>query len=174
LKPGIDDKECPHCGNLVLNDEKQCTCGFTFPDDGSSVRGPKAARDLADHARKTSTKKWWQPKKAKEPEDEIEKEIEQALKEVPAEPPKRAPEPPRSPRARQRNEPVKTASAAVKKSRLMTCPSCGKRISRRAPECPKCGTCPWEDCKICGVAIPAESSPCPECGDPDPFNPWES
>jgi RNA polymerase subunit RPABC4/transcription elongation factor Spt4 len=56
-------------------------------------------------------------------------------------------------------------------SKLIACPSCPAKISRRAERCPKCGKSPFSKCGICAAEIRANSAACPECGDPDPFNP---
>jgi ribosomal protein L40E len=63
-------------------------------------------------------------------------------------------------------------SALEKNSRtlLKDCPSCGRRISERAPRCPGCNTPTTVPCKICGKKISCWNQTCPECGDPEPFN----
>jgi hypothetical protein len=55
-------------------------------------------------------------------------------------------------------------------SKLMPCPSCSAKISKRAERCPKCKKSPFMNCQICTAKISAVSASCPECGDPDPFH----
>ena len=60
--------------------------------------------------------------------------------------------------------------AGPNKALIMDCPSCGARISKRAHQCPKCGSTPYDHCQICAARILANTTPCPECGDPSPFD----
>jgi ribosomal protein L40E len=163
----VDAKECLHCGNLVPVGADTCSCGFASPDEDCTQRGPSAARTVADRARAALTKKWRPPKQG---------EVEAEAKDPPAPPsppePARQPEPPKPAPVQKARPEMKAAASETNESRLMGCPTCGARISKRALECPKCGQSPWADCKVCGARISTQSESCSECGDPDPFNPW--
>jgi predicted RNA-binding Zn-ribbon protein involved in translation (DUF1610 family) len=166
----VDAKECLHCGNLVSARADTCSCGFPFPDEDSTERGPDAARTVADRAREALTTPGRPPKKG---------QVEPKAKDPPAppSPPKPArqpspPEPPKPARVQKARPEMKAAASETTQARLMECPACNARISKRALECPKCGEPPWADCKVCGSRISAQSEACSECGDPDPFNPW--
>jgi RNA polymerase subunit RPABC4/transcription elongation factor Spt4 len=143
-------KGCPHCGNIVSEEAPSCGCGFAFSGEGFEVQGASSARSLSDQALRKARK-----------------------------PPTKRPERPKKPQAGKRakeTEMVKTPSTGstatrLDPSRLVDCPFCSARISKRAHECPKCGREPFLDCQICGANIIAGSAVCPECGDPDPFNP---
>ncbi|MEE9278990.1 MAG: hypothetical protein V3V67_02330 [Myxococcota bacterium] len=139
-------KECPHCGDVVPEHEPLCTCGFDFTKAGG-LRGAKAARDVSNqilHKRKKKT--LFRKKPA--PKTVRAKVVE----------PEPEPEP----------EPDYGSSGGT---RLMPCPSCFAQISKRASQCPKCGTAPFADCQICFAKIRVNTPACPACGDPDPFNP---
>jgi hypothetical protein len=146
----MGNKGCPHCGNVLPNESRRCTCGFTFDGDGPEVRGAQASRDRSDDTLGRSRKP---------PASRVER---------PGKPPSakkdRRPEPPGPSASRPRGD-------AADPSRLMDCPFCSARISKRAQQCPKCGKEPFLDCGICGASIVASAAACPECGDPDPFNP---
>jgi hypothetical protein len=145
----MGNKGCPHCGNVLPGDSRSCGCGFEFTDEGPEVPGAGVARERSDDTLGKGRKP-----RARQPEREAK---------PPPERPKQA-GPPKS-------GPSKAPSAAPDPSRLMDCPFCSARISRRATQCPKCEKEPFLDCQICGERIVAGSSVCPECGDPDPFNP---
>lgn len=133
-------KECPHCGNVVSEREQRCGCGYEFPTSGSSLLGSKAARDIAARLRTSLPDKNRKKKGRKQPAE-------------------RAPEPAAA-----------AAPGDSMSSKLIACPSCPAKISRRAERCPKCGKSPFAKCQICAHEIRANSAACPECGDPDPFS----
>jgi RNA polymerase subunit RPABC4/transcription elongation factor Spt4 len=145
----MDGKGCPHCGNVVSDDTPRCACGFTFAGDGFEVPGASAARGSSDETLR---------KLKKPPATRVER--------------------PGKAQAGKKTKGTKTVetksigSAAVQAdpSRLMDCPFCPARISKRAHKCPKCGRAPYLACQICASRILAGSAVCPECGDPDPFN----
>ena len=138
-------RECPHCGNVVSQRDRKCGCGYEFPTTGSAMLGSKAARDIAARLRTPSPK--------------AEKGRKKKGKSRPSAS-KREPAPAVTP------DPGDSLS-----SKLIACPSCPAKISRRADRCPKCGKSPYAKCGICASEIRANCSACPECGDPDPFNP---
>ncbi len=144
----MSGKICPHCGMSLDDDATNCPCGqdldeMELPGPGV-VRDPVSGmKDAPDPAAKPATAK---PKKSPQPA---------AARKQPAPTPVTA-----------------KASAAPPKAslhKLMACPSCAARISKRAKQCPKCGASPFLDCQICSSRIVANSTACPECGDPDPF-----
>lgn len=51
---------------------------------------------------------------------------------------------------------------------LITCPECGKQISDRAPQCPKCGypMVSMHKCPECGTSYDEALKECPNCGCP--------
>ena len=160
-------KECPHCGNVVSGRERRCSCGFPFPTDGLAPSGAKAARVVAERQRKRAER---QKKKTGKKGRFWEKSE-----------PEPEPEPKPAPRSKSRGarKPAaagkagggrKLAGIGSDESRLMACPFCNARISKRAHTCPKCGVAPWAGCQICGAQISSDCSACPECGDPDPFS----
>ncbi len=157
-------KECPHCGEVLSDDEIICSCGFNFPLAGSAGRGSKAARDVSE--RITGSKKaLWSPralrgKKQKKPPRKVSAKVIEADTPPRGTPPRGTPHP--------ITPPGGTSSPSGK---LMECPTCLARISKRAERCPKCGQTPFADCKVCGAKIRVNSSACAGCGDPDPFNP---
>ncbi len=140
-KGGEDVKDCPNCGAVVAAEAAYCPCGFPFPDDGSSLSGPKAARKVSARERRKADRRV--PKKAGHPHEKFEAEVSDVLDQLE----------------------VATPGA------LMSCPACKAEISKRAGTCPKCGVDPFVKCGVCGSRIRMGSSPCPECGDPEPFNP---
>ncbi len=172
-------KECPHCGAILSHDEIICSCGFNFPLAGSAGRGSKAARDVA--ARITGSRKaLWAPKglrgkkKKKPPRKVSAKVIEPGTpphgKPSKSTPPRGTSQPITPPRGT--SQPNTSESGTPSTSgKLMACPTCLARISKRAERCPKCGKTPFAECQICGAKIRLNSSVCAGCGDPDPFNP---
>ena len=147
-------KECPHCGNVVSGRERRCSCGFPFPADGLAPTGAKAARVVAERQRRKARKKgrFWE---TREPEPVRRSKSRGAKK---------------SAAAGKAGAGMKSAKAGSDESRLMVCPFCDARISKRAATCPKCGVAPWAECQICDAQISSGCSVCPECGDPEPFN----
>jgi hypothetical protein len=143
-------KGCPHCGNVVSDDTASCSCGFAFASGGFEMPGSNVARSLLDRTLAMTRK-------------------------PPGKQPDRTRKTPPEPQAKGaktvKTKPIESAPAQADASRLMSCPFCPARISKRAKECPKCGRAPFLDCGICGSNILAGSAVCPECGDPDPFNP---
>ncbi len=140
-KDGEDVKDCPNCGAVVAAEAAYCPCGFPFPDDGSSLSGPKAARKVSARERRKADRRV--PKKDQRRNEKFESEVSDVL------------------------DQLEVASPAA----LMSCPACKAEISKRAGTCPKCGVDPFAKCGICGSRVRMGSSPCPECGDPEPFNP---
>jgi len=182
-------KECPHCGNLVPSSEARCTCGFPFPDDGTSLAGAKAARVVSARVKKKKAakkKRSW--KWGGGSEDDRDEEVSQALEKLedpstggwlrpPEESSKEgwlrpADEPSEEGWLGSSGESVSEKVPKTSKvAQLIRCSSCKSKISRRASACPKCGVAPWGQCGVCGAQIRAGCSVCTECGDPDPFNP---
>ena len=66
---------------------------------------------------------------------------------------------------------IRSRGSSQSGGKLIDCPTCLAKISKRAERCPKCGKTPFAECQICGSKIRIHSSVCPGCGDPDPFNP---
>jgi RNA polymerase subunit RPABC4/transcription elongation factor Spt4 len=143
-------KGCPHCGNVLPEDTASCSCGFAFSSGDFEVQGAGVARSLLDRTlgmtRKAPSKR---AERARNPAAAKGAKDEKMVK----------------------TKPVGSAPAQADPSRLMDCPFCSARISKRANACPKCGRKPFLDCRICGSNILAGTAVCPECGDPDPFNP---
>jgi RNA polymerase subunit RPABC4/transcription elongation factor Spt4 len=54
-------------------------------------------------------------------------------------------------------------------NKLRTCSTCNHPYSKRADQCPMCGTAITATCGICKNIIPLSIEVCPECGDPNPF-----
>ena len=167
-------KECPHCGAILSHDEIICSCGFNFPLAGSAGRGAKAARDVA--ARITGTRKalrtpkMLRGRKNKKPPRKVSAKVIEPGTPQPGTPQPGTPEPITPPRGTpQPSTPPRGTSSSSGK--LMACPTCLARISKRAERCPKCGKTPFADCLVCGAKIRLNSSVCQGCGDPDPFNP---
>ncbi len=152
----MDVKECPHCGDVVSEQAPRCTCGFPFPADGRPVAGAEAARVVAKRTR------------TKAVNDEDSQKVEAVIRPAEAGVSQGSSE---SERRGKSGSGMRPTVAESDKSRLIGCPSCAARISKRANACPKCGVAPWADCMICAARIRSGSSMCPECGDPDPFNP---
>jgi len=139
-------KGCPNCGDVVPSDSASCGCGFAFSSAGFDVPGANVARSLLDRTLAMTRK-----------------------------PPGKRPERTSKPTPVKEAKTVKTSSSEsatrqAESSRLMDCPFCSGRISKRAKACPKCGREPFLDCQICRSNILAGTAVCPECGDPDPFN----
>jgi len=152
----VSVKECPHCGNIVSDRETECSCGFPFQDDGFAPTGAGAARVVGERQRKKAKKKgrfWGWGEEDSEPE-----------------PPSRSLEARKFAAAKKARASTNLAQGGFDESRLMECPFCNARISKRAPTCPKCGVAPHAKCQICDAKISSGCSVCPECGDPDPFN----
>ena len=165
-------KECPHCGAILSHDEIICSCGFNFPLAGSAGRGAKAARDVA--ARITGTRRALRGKKSKKPRKVSAKVIEPGTPPRgtphPVTPPHGTPQPSTPPRGTSLPG-IRSRGSSQPGGKLIDCPTCLAKISKRAERCPKCGKTPFAECQICGSKIRIHSSVCPGCGDPDPFNP---
>ncbi len=154
-------KECPHCGAVLSHDEIICSCGFNFPLAGSAGRGAKAARDVAERIT-GSRKSLWnrgsrKPPRGKKPKKAPRKLSAQVVD--PGTPPRGTPHPITPP-----------SGTPLPGGKLMDCPTCQARISKRAERCPKCGKTPFAECQVCGAKIRINSPVCQSCGDPDPFN----
>ncbi len=154
-------KECPHCGDVVPEYEPLCTCGFDFATSGG-LRGAKAARDVSNEILHKGKKKPPVHKKPA-PKKVRAKIVEQVRAKVVGQARAKVVEP------EPELEPDYGSSGGG--TRLMPCPSCFAQISKRASQCPKCGTAPFADCQICFAKIRVNTPVCPACGDPDPFNP---
>lgn len=51
---------------------------------------------------------------------------------------------------------------------LINCKNCGKKISRKALRCPKCGYAQFVVCEDCNTELSIyHQGDCPECGNPD-------
>ncbi len=157
-KGGEDVKDCPNCGAVVAAEAEDCPCGFPFPDDGSSLSGPKAARKVSARERRKANRRV--PKKAGRSNEKFEAEVSDVLEQLEVATP-----------ATRSSSWLESGSSHAVTGQLMSCPACKAEISKRAGTCPKCGVDPFAKCGICGSRIRTGSSPCPECGDPDPFNP---
>ena len=159
-KGGEDVKDCPNCGAVVAAEAECCPCGFPFPDDGSSLSGPRAARKVSARERRKAGRDRRAPKKAGRSHERFESEVSDVLEQLEIATP-----------ATSSSSRSKAGSSRSAQRGLMTCPACRAEISKRAGTCPKCGADPFAKCGICGSQIRTGSSPCPQCGDPDPFNP---
>lgn len=141
--------ECPHCGNVLSRDEEACGCGYVFPTRGSQLQGAKVARDVAGGIVERVRKK-----------ARIARALQSSKKASAG-----------KPAIKVKATILDPAPDASRESKLMDCPACRARISKRAPRCPKCGEAPFAECQICAERIASNSRACPGCGDPDPFNP---
>jgi hypothetical protein len=143
----VNTKSCPNCGIEVPGTAENCTCGFTFVDYEGGFQAPGAVRS-GEGAMAV------QAVPMREPEAPP---VAQPAVKPPAKPVTKA-------------VPVPTdATPRPNPALLMDCPSCDKRISKRAPRCPHCGSSPYEYCEVCAERILANSASCPACGDPQPF-----
>ena len=88
----------------------------------------------------------------------------------PVTPPRGTPQPSTPPRGTS-HPGIRSRGSSQSGGKLIDCPTCLAKISKRAERCPKCGKTPFDECQICGSKIRIHSSVCPGCGDPDPFNP---
>lgn len=147
----MNTKSCPNCGIEIPATAENCTCGFTFVDYEGGFQAPGAVRAG---------------------------EGAMAAQAVPMPEPEKPPAatPAAMPAAKPAAKPVATVvpmstdmGPRPNPTLLMDCPSCERRISKRAPRCPHCGSSPYEHCEVCAERILANSTSCPACGDPQPF-----
>ena len=139
----MNKTRCPNCGNSLADVTSGCPCGFSYVEGEMQVPAPGIVRTAAPNARDRVT-----PTQATRAPAEPRKKKSGATK------PERASD---------------GAVARPNESLIMGCPSCGARISKRAQECPKCGSSPYDQCQVCAAEILANTAPCSECGDPEPF-----
>ena len=174
----MSDRACPNCGNSIPEMALSCPCGFTFLEPDAEVPAPSIVRTAVHQ------------ETVQERLDDIP---DLPLEEIPEFPIEIEEKPVAKTRKVQQSVPAindsgktgsKKRSGAAKAAKkdsgsmarpnetmIMACPACSSRISRRAAQCPKCGTSPYDHCQICATKIVANTSPCPECGDPSPFDP---
>ena len=136
---------CPNCGNSLPDVTSSCPCGFSYVEGEMEVPAPGIVRTVAPSAKDRVTP------------------ASQATK-APAEPRTK-----KKPAENKRERASDGAVARPNEALIMGCPSCGARISKRAQECPKCGSTPYDHCQVCAARILANTAPCSECGDPEPF-----